>query len=122
MSMKHKRKIVLFIAIALLSSINNSSAFANYSKGGNAMSEQTAVKKLPSRSEISTEDTWNLEDIFESNEAWEKEFTEIKSALPKLAEFKGKLGESANTLYEALTYQDQVMERLGKLYTYSHMK
>ena len=120
--MKHKRKIVLITAFMLLSSINTSSAFANYSKGGNAMSKQTAVRKLPSRSEISTEDTWNLEDVFESTEAWENEFKAIKSSLPKLAEFKGKLGESADTLYEALTYQDQVMERLGKLYTYSHMK
>ncbi|APH07129.1 oligoendopeptidase F [Bacillus weihaiensis] len=86
------------------------------------MSEQVAVKKLPSRSEIKTEDTWRLEDIFATDEAWEKEFKDIQSALPKLAEFKGKLGESATTLFEALSYQDEVMERLGKLYTYAHMR
>ncbi|WP_273122616.1 oligoendopeptidase F [Bacillus weihaiensis] len=86
------------------------------------MSEQVAVKKLPSRSEIKTEDTWRLEDIFATDEAWEKEFKDIQSALPKLGEFKGKLGQSATTLFEALSYQDEVMERLGKLYTYAHMR
>jgi oligoendopeptidase F len=120
--MKHKRTIVLITAFTLISTINTSSAFATYPKGGIAMSEQSAVKKLPTRSEIKQEDTWRLEDIFSTDEAWEKEFTEIKSALPKLADYKGKLGESADTLYEALTYQDKVMERLGKLYTYAHMK
>jgi oligoendopeptidase F len=120
--MRHNRKLLLIIAITLISSISTSSAFAIHSKGGSVMAEQTAVKKLPTRSEIKTEDTWRLEDIFESDKAWEKEYEQVKAALPKLADFKGKLGESANTLYEALTYQDKVMERLGKLYTYAHMK
>ena len=38
------------------------------------MAEQTAVKKLQERKDISVEDTWRLEDIFSSDEAWEKEF------------------------------------------------
>ena len=102
--------------------MNTSSASAVNSKGGNAMSEQTTVKKLPSRNEIKQEDTWRLEDIFATDESWKKEYEEVKESLPKLAEFKGKLGESAETLFNALTYQDQVMERLGKLYTYAHMR
>ncbi|WP_307340708.1 oligoendopeptidase F [Metabacillus malikii] len=86
------------------------------------MSEQTAVKKLPARSEIKKEDTWRLEDIFATDQEWEKEFEEIKAQLPKLSAFKGKLGNSAADLYQALSFQDQVMERLGKLYTYAHMR
>ncbi|MDR0136471.1 oligoendopeptidase F [Metabacillus idriensis] len=86
------------------------------------MAEQTAVKTLPKRSDIAVEDTWRLEDIFQNDEAWEAEFKEVKAALPKIGEFKGKLGESADAFLEALTYQDAVMERLGKLYTYAHMR
>lgn len=86
------------------------------------MAEQTAVKTLPKRTEIAVEDTWKLEDIFENDEAWEAEFKEVKAALPKIGEFKGKLGDSADAFLEALTYQDTVMERLGKLYTYAHMR
>ena len=68
------------------------------------------------------EDTWRLEDIFPSDDAWSEEFQAVKELLPKLSEFKGRLGHSADDLYEALTYQDKVMERLGKLYTYAHMR
>lgn len=117
-----KRILIVVTTFTLLNGVNTSSALELLSQGGNKMSEQVAVKKLPSRSEIKTEDTWRLEDIFATDEAWEKEFKDIQSALPKLAEFKGKLGESATTLFEALSYQDEVMERLGKLYTYAHMR
>jgi len=112
----------LLAAIILMCSMNTSSALAINVKGGNDMAEQAAVKKLPSRNDIKVEDTWRLEDIFPTDDAWEKEYNEVQKALPKLADFKGKLGESATSLYEALSYQDEVMERLGKLYTYAHMR
>ncbi|WP_154991729.1 oligoendopeptidase F [Priestia megaterium] len=86
------------------------------------MSEQSKVKKLPSRSEIKVEDTWKLEDIFASDDAWEKEFEEVKALIPKMEKFKGKLGESAQTLYDALQEQDELTMRVSKLYTYAHMR
>ncbi|MFB8421685.1 oligoendopeptidase F [Priestia megaterium] len=86
------------------------------------MSEQSKVKKLPSRSEIKVEDTWKLEDIFASDDAWEKEFEEVKTLIPKMEKFKGKLGESAQTLYDALQEQDELTMRVSKLYTYAHMR
>ncbi|MBE4909390.1 oligoendopeptidase F [Bacillus luteolus] len=86
------------------------------------MAEQTAVKKLPNRNEIKVEDTWRLEDIFETDQAWENEFSAVKAMIPKISEFQGKLGESADHLAEALAYQDAISMRLGKLYTYAHMR
>jgi oligoendopeptidase F len=86
------------------------------------MSEQSKVKKLPSRSEIKVEDTWKLEDIFASDDGWEKEFEEVKALIPQMEKFKGKLGESAQTLYDALQEQDELTMRVSKLYTYAHMR
>lgn len=86
------------------------------------MANEASVNKLPSRSEIAVEDTWRLEDIFASDESWEKEFQEVKALIPAVKEFEGKLSESADILYDALQYQDQLLERLGKLYAYSHMR
>ncbi|WP_210364556.1 oligoendopeptidase F [Bacillus sp. REN3] len=86
------------------------------------MSNQNTVKKLPSRSEVAVEDTWRLEDIYANDEAWEKEFEEVKGMLPGIQEFQGKLGGSADQLYNALQLQDQILERLGRLYTYAHMR
>ncbi|MDF1507456.1 oligoendopeptidase F [Robertmurraya sp. DFI.2.37] len=86
------------------------------------MSNETAVKKLPARSEIKVEDTWRLEDIFATDEAWEKEFQEVSELIPGVAAYQGKLAESADTLYEALQKQDHILERISKLYTYAHMR
>ena len=36
------------------------------------------AKKLPKRNEIKLEDTWQIEDIFDTDAAWEKEFTQVK--------------------------------------------
>ncbi|MBY6272215.1 MAG: oligoendopeptidase F, partial [Bacillaceae bacterium] len=80
------------------------------------------VKTLPKRSEVPVEYTWRLEDIFPTDEDWEREFGEIKKLLPKAQEFKGTLGESAGRLLELLRFQEQVYFRLGKLYTYAHMR
>ncbi|WJQ15811.1 oligoendopeptidase F [Geobacillus stearothermophilus] len=84
--------------------------------------EKKAKKSLPLRSEIPVEETWRLEDIFPTDDAWEEEFKQVKAMIPKLGEYKGRLGESPQVLYEALQYQDEVSMRLGKLYTYAHMR
>ncbi|MGK0699441.1 oligoendopeptidase F [Priestia flexa] len=86
------------------------------------MSEQSTVKKLPNRSEIKIEDTWRLEDIFETDEAWEKEFQAVKALVPEMEQYRGKLGESADTLFKALQQQDELTMRVSKLYTYAHMR
>ncbi|MED4268735.1 oligoendopeptidase F [Geobacillus stearothermophilus] len=84
--------------------------------------EKKAKKSLPLRSEIPVEETWRLEDIFPTDDAWEQEFQQVKAMIPKLGEYKGRLGQSPQVLYEALQYQDEVSMRLGKLYTYAHMR
>lgn len=80
------------------------------------------AKTLPTRKDVPVEYTWRLEDIFATDEQWEKEFQQIQALLPKFSEYKGRLGESAQTLYEALQYRDHVFMRLGKLYAYAHMR
>ncbi|TRZ35765.1 oligoendopeptidase F [Niallia circulans] len=86
------------------------------------MSNESAVKKLPLRNEVQVEDTWRLEDIFPSDDDWNKEYEEVKTLSEKAADYQGKLSESADVLYEALQYQDSLLSRLGKLYTYAHMR
>jgi oligoendopeptidase F len=86
------------------------------------MTEQTVAKSLPLRNEVPFKDTWRLEDIFVTDDAWEAEFKAVKAMIPKVSEFEGKLGDSANLLLELLTYQDELLMRMGKLYTYAHMR
>lgn len=86
------------------------------------MTEKANIKTLPARSDIKEELTWRLEDIFASDNAWEQEYNEIKELVKKAGEFKGTLSENADKLYKALQFQSEVSERMGRLYTYAHMR
>ncbi|MFC4024457.1 oligoendopeptidase F [Oceanobacillus longus] len=81
-----------------------------------------STKELPKRSEVPLYSTWRLEDIFTTDEAWVDELKKLKQDIPKIEQYKGKLSESADSLYELLKLQDELSERLGRLYTYSHMR
>ncbi len=80
------------------------------------------TKKIPQRSEIPVEHTWNTADLFPTDEAWEKEFEEAQAQLRTLPGYAGRLGESAKTLYEYLTLSMQVCDRLEELYRYASLR
>ncbi|SDN20108.1 oligoendopeptidase F [Alkalicoccus daliensis] len=77
---------------------------------------------LPRREEIPVEKTWDLEDIFSTNEEWEAAFKELKEQIPAIASYQGKLGESGKTLFEALQKEDELSIKLGKLFVYARMR
>lgn len=81
-----------------------------------------ATKELPKRSEIPEELTWNLENIFETDDAWEQELQSLKQDIPAIEKYQGKITDSAQNMYDVLNLQDQLSERLGKLFTYAHMR
>ncbi|MFC6038077.1 oligoendopeptidase F [Paenisporosarcina macmurdoensis] len=78
--------------------------------------------KILTRSEVPTELTWKLEDIFSSDDAWESEYKEVSELAGKADAFKGTFENGAQALYDALAYKDEVSERIYRLYTYSHMR
>lgn len=80
------------------------------------------TKELPERSEVPVEDTWDLTTIFATDEQWEEEYNSLNEEIPKINSFQGTLGDSAEQLYDLFQFQDKISERLGKLYTYAHMR
>lgn len=89
-------------------------------EGGFYMSK--ATKELQKRSEVPVESTWKLEDIFTTDEAWQEELKQLQNDIPEIEKYQGKLSESADTLYNLLKLQDELSGRLGRLYTYAHMR
>lgn len=84
--------------------------------------ENGAVKELPERKDVSEEFQWRVEDIFESDDAWETEFSALQKLIPDLAALKGTLGESAAALLACLKMTDQINERLERLFIYAGLK
>ena len=85
------------------------------------MTTETNSKVL-ARDEVKVEETWRLEDIFATDDAWEKEYADVEELSAKAESFKGTLRNGAEALFEALSYRDTLSERLRRLYTYAHLK
>ena len=77
-------------------------------------------KSIPKRSEVAPENTWNLQDLFETNEAWLAEYESLKAVPAQCAAFQGKLGESGETLLAFFRLQDELSLRLNALYGYAN--
>ncbi|MDQ0339743.1 oligoendopeptidase F [Caldalkalibacillus uzonensis] len=84
--------------------------------------EQKKSGQLPNRSELDPKYTWDLTQIFKSDEEWEQAFKEVKNLLPQIKGYEGRLMESADTLLEALRKRDEIGQKLGKVYVYAHLK
>ena len=79
-------------------------------------------KKIPKRSEVAPEFTWNLTDIFADDHAWTEEYQSLQTWVGKIPEFCGKLGSSAKTLLKWFQMQDTLSIKLTKLYGYAGCK
>lgn len=82
----------------------------------------SSTQKLPQRSEISPEYKWHLEDIYGSNEEWEKDFTKAKELLQKASPYQGRIGESSKNLLEILRLTEEAQCLYRKLFAYARMR
>lgn len=81
-----------------------------------------AKEKIPPRDEVKEEFTWDLTEIYESDEKWAEEFAALESVPARLESFRGSLGESAGTLLEFFRLDDSISLRLEKLAGYAGCK
>ena len=79
-------------------------------------------KPIRKRSEVAAEFTWDLTDIFPSDEAWRAEYEALKPYAEAVAAYQGRLGESAETLLAYFRLDDELNVRVGRLYGYANCK
>lgn len=74
------------------------------------------------RAQVAEEYKWDLTDLYENDTAWEAKKNEIASQFDSVLEFKGKLGESANTLLACLDFNSNLSREFTQLYVYASQK
>ena len=80
------------------------------------------IKTLPNRSDVPQNLKWDVESVFVDDAAWNAAYQVCEDELKKAQEFRGTLGNSSERLAEFLAYQDDICQKLEKLYLYAHMK
>ena len=80
------------------------------------------LNKIPERSEIPEEFTWDLRDLFPDDESWAQEYRALTACTGQLAAFAGTLGERPGRLLDWLKLNDELAVRLEKLLGYASCK
>lgn len=79
------------------------------------------VKVLPGRADVPREETWDIEALYATPEAWEAEAAALPKAIEALGAYAGTLGNSPEALLAYLNAADEVELRLMRFMSYASM-
>lgn len=74
------------------------------------------------RDEIDKSYKWKIEDIYSSDEEYEKDFQKVQEKLKEKSVFEGKAGDCASNLAGVIKEQDDMENQVERLYVYANMK
>lgn len=115
------RAIPLLLTGALLAAAFPGSA----AMGQPASSFYPVQRRIPmstvmKRSEVPKEHTWQLQDLFPDQAAWDKSYNDLKALKDKAAEFEGKLTD-AQHIKAVFELEDELSLQIERLYVYAHL-
>ncbi|TFJ93547.1 oligoendopeptidase F [Lentibacillus salicampi] len=82
----------------------------------------TAKTDRLTRFEVPEEQTWDLTDLFQSHDEWEKELSAIQANVSDVTQYKGRLVANAENLLNGLKAQENFEKRLIRVATYANLK
>jgi oligoendopeptidase F len=77
---------------------------------------------VPTRTEVSDSDKWDLTHLFADVSKWQEDFVWVQQTYPRIKEFKGKVGASARNLAECLEFEKAIDLRLERLYHFASLQ
>lgn len=85
-------------------------------------SGSVAFSQMKVREELDDKYKWDLTHLYATDEAWKQEKERIQQEMQKVAQYKGRLTESASTLLEALELNTNLAKEMTRLSSYASMK
>lgn len=77
---------------------------------------------IPERADVPDSDKWNLSSLYHSDAEWEDDMAALDALVGAAAAFQGRLGESAETLLDALRQMERAERLLERLYNYASLQ
>ncbi|MFA1819052.1 oligoendopeptidase F [Virgibacillus oceani] len=81
----------------------------------------STAKRL-NRSEVPKEQTWNLTDLFTSEEEWNEALHNVQQEVHLVEQYKGKLASSAGDLLHCLRTLEEYQQRLVRVSAYASLR
>jgi len=83
---------------------------------------EAGTRSVPIRSEVLPGDTWDLTPLYHSDEAWERDFKQLQADYGRISGFRGRVGESASTLRDALEFEKSIDIHIERLSQYASLR
>ncbi|WP_404456712.1 oligoendopeptidase F [Virgibacillus necropolis] len=80
------------------------------------------MTKRMQRHEVPEKNTWNLTDLFVSQEEWEIALKEVQHDIINVTQYKGQLGSSATVLVDCLTALERFEKKVIHVATYASLR
>ncbi len=77
---------------------------------------------IPPRSEIPESDKWDLTQLFADVSKWQEDFVWLQREYPKLEQWKGRVGESAQTLAAVLEFEKALELKMERVHHYASLQ
>lgn len=78
--------------------------------------------KILKRSEMDPKYCWNTADLYPDDQAWTAAFEAAKALPEEIAAYRGRLGESAETLYTYLCRLEEINRQVEQLFVYAFIR
>jgi oligoendopeptidase F len=80
------------------------------------------AQELPNRSEINTEDTWDITSLYADDSAWEADFARVTELLPILQKLQGTLHEGPAALLNVFEQQEALSKMAEQVLVYASLR
>ena len=80
------------------------------------------MSQVPERSELPTEDTWDLTSIYEDDEAWAAAYDAVTDRVDDLREYEDRVTESPGTLLEFLDLRESILREVSTVSSYASLR
>src|SRR5438046_5721958 len=77
---------------------------------------------VPTRSEVPDSDKWDLSHLFIDTSKWQEDFAWLQRTYSRFQEWKGKVGESAQTLAAVLEFEKSLELKMERVYHYASLQ
>jgi len=80
------------------------------------------MSQVPERSDLPTEDTWDLTSIYADDDAWADAYDAVNDRVDDLREYEGRATESPETLLELLELRESVLREVATVSSYASLR
>ncbi|EDY19795.1 oligoendopeptidase F [Chthoniobacter flavus Ellin428] len=84
--------------------------------------DDTGAGAIPTRDQVRLEDTWDLTLLYPTPADWQAAFEKLQQDYPKVAQWKGRVGESAQTLRDLLEFEKALSLTIERLAHYASLQ